>query len=72
MIKCLASGIRPAVNVGLSVSRVGGAAQTKAVKKMAKTLSLELAQYRELLRFFSDGTELDTVSQQRLAQEIVL
>lgn len=62
------SGIRPAVNVGLSVSRVGGAAQTKAVKKMAKTLSLELAQYRELLDFSQFGTELDTVSQQRLAQ----
>lgn len=62
------SGIRPAVNVGLSVSRVGGAAQTKAVKKMAKTLGLELAQYRELLDFSQFGTELDAVSQKRLAQ----
>jgi len=62
------SGIRPAVNVGLSVSRVGGAAQTKAVKKTAKTLGLELAQYRELLDFSQFGTELDRDAQQRLAR----
>jgi F-type H+/Na+-transporting ATPase subunit alpha len=62
------SGIRPAVNIGLSVSRVGGAAQTQAVKKMAKTLGLELAQYRELLDFSQFGTELDPVAQRRLSQ----
>lgn len=62
------SGVRPAVNIGLSVSRVGGAAQTQAVKKMAKTLGLELAQYRELLDFSQFGTELDPVAQRRLAQ----
>lgn len=62
------SGIRPAVNIGLSVSRVGGAAQTKAVKKTAKTLGLELAQYRELLDFSQFGTELDKNAQQRLAR----
>lgn len=60
------SGTRPAVNVGLSVSRVGGAAQTKAVKKMAKTLGLELAQYRELLDFSQFGTDLDPIAQQRI------
>ena len=60
------SGIRPAVNIGLSVSRVGGAAQTKAIKKMARTLGLELAQYRELLDFLQFGTELDKDAQQRL------
>ena len=62
------SGIRPAINVGLSVSRVGGAAQTKAIKKMAKTLGLELAQYRELLDFSQFGTELDPIAQQRIAK----
>ncbi len=62
------SGIRPAVNIGLSVSRVGGAAQTRAVKKMAKTLGLELAQYRELLDFSQFGTDLDKEAQQRLAR----
>lgn len=60
------SGIRPAVNIGLSVSRVGGAAQTKAVKKMAKTLGLELAQYRELADFSQFGTELDVEAQRRI------
>ncbi len=60
------SGIRPAVNIGLSVSRVGGAAQTKAIKKMAKTLGLELAQYRELLDFSQFGTDLDQHSQNRI------
>jgi len=62
------SGIRPAVNVALSVSRVGGAAQTKAVKKMTNQLRLELAQYHELLSFAQFGTELDEVSQMHLKQ----
>jgi F-type H+-transporting ATPase subunit alpha len=62
------NGIRPAVNVELSVSRVGGAAQTKAVKKMTKALRLELAQYHELLSFAQFGTELDEVSQMHLKQ----
>lgn len=53
------SGIRPAVNVGLSVSRVGGAAQTKAMKQVAGTLRLNLAQYRELAAFAQFGSDLD-------------
>ena len=57
---------RPAVSVELSVSRVGGAAQTKAIKKMTKALRLELAQYQELLSFAQFGTELDEVSQMHL------
>src|SRR3989339_659197 len=61
-------GVRPAVNVELSVSRVGGATQTKAIKKMAGTLRLELAQYNELLDFAQFGTELDEISQRRLAR----
>ncbi len=61
-------GIRPAVNTELSVSRVGGAAQTKAVKKMTKALRLELAQYHELLDFAQFGAELDEVSKRRLAR----
>ena len=61
-------GIRPAVNVELSVSRVGGAAQTAAIKKMTKALRLELAQYHELLDFAQFGTELDEISQKRLAR----
>ena len=59
-------GIRPAISVELSVSRVGGAAQTTAVKKMSKALRLELAQYHELLSFSQFGTELDDVSQKQL------
>lgn len=59
-------GIRPAVNTELSVSRVGGAAQTKAIKKVTKALRLELAQYRELLDFAQFGTELDEISKRRL------
>lgn len=59
-------GIRPAVNVELSVSRVGGAAQTKAIKKVTRALRLELAQYHELLDFAQFGTELDPVSQKKL------
>ena len=60
------SGIRPAVNIGLSVSRVGGAAQTKAMKQMAGTLKLDLAQYDELLAFAQFGSELDKASQRAL------
>src|SRR5581483_8855242 len=52
------SGIRPAVNVGLSVSRVGGAAQTKAMKQVAGRLRLDLAQYNELAAFAQFGSEL--------------
>lgn len=66
--KLFNQGIRPAVNIGLSVSRVGGAAQTKAIKKMTKALRLELAQYNELLDFAQFGTELDELSQKRLAR----
>lgn len=66
-------GVRPAVNVELSVSRVGGAAQTNAIKKMSKALRLELAQYHELLSFAQFGTELDEVSQLTLKRgEIVV
>ncbi len=66
--KLFNQGIRPAVNVELSVSRVGGSAQTKAIKKMTKALRLELAQYHELLDFAQFGTELDELSQRRLAR----
>jgi len=59
-------GVRPAVNVELSVSRVGGAAQTKAIKQVTKALRLELAQYHELLNFAQFGSELDEVSQEKL------
>lgn len=62
------SGQRPAVNAGLSVSRVGGAAQIKAMKKIAGTLKLELAQYRELAAFAQFGSELDKETQERLSQ----
>ncbi len=61
-------GIRPAVNAELSVSRVGGAAQTNAIKKMTKALRLELAQYHELLDFAQFGTELDDIAKKRLAR----
>lgn len=66
--KLFNSGIRPAVNVELSVSRVGGAAQTQAIRKMTKSLRLELAQYQELLGFSQFGSELDVISQKRLAR----
>lgn len=66
--KLFNSGIRPAVNVELSVSRVGGAAQTKAMKKMTVALRLELTQYHDLLAFSQFGTELDPLSQKRLAR----
>jgi F-type H+-transporting ATPase subunit alpha len=60
-------GIRPAVNVGLSVSRVGGAAQTRAIRKVAGTLRLDLAQYRELATFAQFGTaELDATTRAQL------
>ena len=61
-------GVRPAVNSELSVSRVGGAAQTKAMKTITKALRLELAQYHELLDFAQFGTELDELSQKRLSR----
>ena len=64
------SGIRPAVNVGLSVSRVGGSAQTKAMKSVAGTLRLDLAQYRELAAFAQFGSDLDPASQAALARGI--
>jgi F-type H+-transporting ATPase subunit alpha len=70
--KLFNTGIRPAVNVELSVSRVGGAAQTKAMKQMTRALKLELAQYHELLDFSQFGTELDVVSQKRLARGAVV
>ncbi len=60
------AGIRPAINVGLSVSRVGGAAQIKAMKKVAGFLRLELAQYRELAAFAQFGSELDKATQAQL------
>src|SRR4051795_1412184 len=60
------SGIRPAVNVGLSVSRVGGAAQIKAMRQVAGTLKLDLAQYRELAAFSQFGSDLDKVTQNQL------
>lgn len=60
------SGQRPAVNVGISVSRVGGAAQIKAMKKVAGTLKLDLAQYRELAAFAQFGSDLDKSTQARL------
>jgi len=62
------SGIRPAINVGISVSRVGGNAQTKAMKKVAGRLRLDLAQYRELEAFSQFGSELDASTQQSLAR----
>ena len=60
------SGIRPAINAGLSVSRVGGSAQTKAVKKVSGTLRLDLASYRELESFTQFGSDLDTSTKARL------
>ena len=60
------SGVRPAINVGLSVSRVGGAAQIKAMKSVAGTLKLELAQYRELAAFAQFGSDLDPATQKQL------
>ncbi len=62
------SGIRPAINVGLSVSRVGGACQTKAMKKVAGTLRLDMAQFRELEAFAQFGSDLDKATQQQLTR----
>jgi F-type H+-transporting ATPase subunit alpha len=62
------SGVRPAINVGISVSRVGGNAQVKAMKKVAGRLRLDLAQYRALEAFAQFGSELDRASQQQLAR----
>ena len=62
------SGLRPAINVGISVSRVGGAAQTKAIKKIAGTLKLELAQFDELAAFSQFASDLDEATQQQLAR----
>jgi F-type H+-transporting ATPase subunit alpha len=62
------AGIRPAINVGLSVSRVGGAAQIKAMKKVAGTLRLDLAQYRELAAFAQFGSDLDKATQTKLTR----
>ena len=59
-------GIRPAVNVGLSVSRVGSSAQTKAMKKVAGSIKLELAQYREMAAFAQFGSDLDASTQKLL------
>jgi len=66
------SGIRPAINVGLSVSRVGGAAQVKAMKQVAGTLKLDLAQYRELAAFASFGSDLDKATQMQLERGVRL
>jgi F-type H+-transporting ATPase subunit alpha len=62
------SGFRPAVDVGLSVSRVGGSAQTKAVRKLSGRLRLDLAQYREMAAFAQFGSDLDKATQDKLAQ----
>ena len=61
------SGVRPAINVGLSVSRVGGSAQTKATKSVAGQLKLDLAQYREMAAFAQFGSDLDQATQEQLA-----
>ncbi len=62
------AGIRPAINVGISVSRVGGDAQTRPMKRVAGTLRLDLSQYRELAAFAQFGSDLDKVTQARLAR----
>ena len=62
------SGVRPAVNVGISVSRVGSSAQTKAMKKVAGRLRLDLAQYRELEAFAQFGSDLDRATQEALTR----
>ena len=62
------AGFRPAINAGLSVSRVGGAAQIKAIKKIAAPIRVELAQYRELAAFSQFGSELDADTKEKLAQ----
>uniref|UniRef100_A0A3Q3AHR6 ATP synthase subunit alpha n=1 Tax=Kryptolebias marmoratus TaxID=37003 RepID=A0A3Q3AHR6_KRYMA len=65
-------GIRPAINVGLSVSRVGSAAQTRAMKQVAGTMKLELAQYREVAAFAQFGSDLDAATQQLLNRGVRL
>ena len=60
------SGVRPAINVGLSVSRVGGSAQVKAMKQVAGKLRLDLAQYREMAAFAQFGSDLDAATQAQL------
>ncbi|QEM69557.1 F0F1 ATP synthase subunit alpha [Geobacter sp. FeAm09] len=62
------SGVRPAINVGLSVSRVGGSAQTKSMKQVAGTLRLSLAQYREMAAFAQFGSDLDKATQMQLSR----
>jgi F-type H+/Na+-transporting ATPase subunit alpha len=62
------SGVRPAVNVGISVSRVGGSAQIKAMRQVAGTLRMELAQYREMAAFAQFGSDLDATTQKQLAR----
>jgi F-type H+-transporting ATPase subunit alpha len=62
------SGFRPAIDVGLSVSRVGGAAQTKAMRKISGRIRLDLAQYREMAAFAQFGSDLDKATQDKLAQ----
>ena len=62
------SGVRPAINVGLSVSRVGGSAQTKAMRQVAGSLRLDLAQYREMAAFAQFGSDLDKATQAQLAK----
>ena len=66
------SGVRPAINVGLSVSRVGGAAQVRAMKQVAGTLKLDLAQYRELAAFSQFGSDLDKATQAQLNRGVRL
>ncbi|MGI9558138.1 MAG: F0F1 ATP synthase subunit alpha [Thermodesulfobacteriota bacterium] len=66
------SGVRPAINVGLSVSRVGGSAQIKAMKKVAGTLRLDLAQYREVEAFSQFASDLDKITQNQLARGVRL
>ena len=66
------SGVRPAINVGISVSRVGGAAQVKAMKQVAGTMKLDLAQYRELASFAQFGSDLDKATQAQLERGVRL
>jgi len=70
--KLFNEGIRPAINVGLSVSRIGSAAQTKGMKQVASSLKLELAQYREIESFASFASELDPSTQKILNRGIRL
>ena len=66
--KLFLSGVRPAINVGISVSRVGGAAQTKPMKKVSGGLRLELSQFRSLEAFAQFGSDLDADTQKTLAR----